>query len=137
MPNEARGRPRILVTAAVIERDGQFLLARRLEGTHLEGHWEFPGGKCEEGESLESCLARELREELDVECEVGPEILATVHEYPDRTIELRFFACALVGEPRPAIGQELRWVARADLATLPLPPADDELVRRLMGGCAR
>jgi 8-oxo-dGTP diphosphatase len=122
------------VTAAVVERDGKFLLARRLEGTHLEGHWEFPGGKCEEGESLESCLARELREELDVECDVGPEILATVHHYDDRTIELRFFRCAFAGEPRPVLGQKLRWVARADLATLPLPPADDELVRRLTSG---
>lgn len=134
VPNDAAGRARILVTAAVIERDGRFLLARRLEGTHLEGHWEFPGGKCEAGESLESCLARELREELDVACVVGPEILATVHEYPDRTIELRFFGCALVGEPRPVLGQQLQWVARADLETLPLPPADDELVRRLVGG---
>ena len=57
----------LVVTAAVIERDGAFLLTRRLDGTHLEGQWEFPGGKCEPGETLEQCLARELREELGVD----------------------------------------------------------------------
>ena len=53
----------IIVTAAVIERDGRFLVTRRLKGTHLEGTWEFPGGKCDAGETLTDCLARELREE--------------------------------------------------------------------------
>ncbi len=124
----------ILVTAAVIERDGAFLLARRLEGTHLEGYWEFPGGKCQDGESLEACLARELKEELDADCRVGEELLASVHRYPDRTVELRFFRCHLLGEPRPALGQELRWVPRTELASLRLPPADDELVGRLLSG---
>lgn len=133
MPSDLPPRRHILVTAAVIERDGSFLLARRLAGTHLEGHWEFPGGKCHERETLPECLRRELREELDADCEVGPEILATVHAYPDRTVELRFFRCTLAGEPRPALGQELRWVPRGELADLQLPPADDELVRRILG----
>lgn len=134
MATEPSGRRRMLVTAAVIEQGGAFLLARRLEGTHLEGYWEFPGGKCHDNERLDVCLARELREELDVDCNVGAEILATVHEYPDRIIELRFFRCTLHGEPRAALGQELRWVPRADLADFPLPPADEELVRRLTRG---
>lgn len=123
---------RIVVTAAVVERDGTFLLTRRLEGTHLAGHWEFPGGKLHEGETLEECLAREIREELDAAVDVGEEILATVHDYPDRSVELRFFRCALIGEPKPAMGQEMRWVARGDLASIPLPPADAELVRLLI-----
>ena len=58
---------RIVVAAAVIERDGRFLVTRRQAGVHLEGYWEFPGGKCEPGETLDACLARELREELDVD----------------------------------------------------------------------
>ena len=57
----------IVVTAAVIEEDDRFLLTRRQRGVHLEGFWEFPGGKCEPGESLAECLAREIREELAVE----------------------------------------------------------------------
>lgn len=127
-------KTRLVVTAAVIERDGAFLLTRRLEGTHLAGLWEFPGGKCNPGESLEDCLAREIREELDTEVSVGNQLLATTHEYSDRHIDLRFFACALKGEPRAVLGQQLKWVRREDLAALDLPPADDELVRLLGGG---
>jgi len=62
---------RIVVTAAVIERDDAFLITRRQSGVHLEGYWEFPGGKCEAGESLADCLRRELREELDADAAVG------------------------------------------------------------------
>ena len=125
-------RARIVVTAAVVERDGAFLLTRRLDGTHLAGHWEFPGGKRHAGETLEECLAREIREELDADIEVGPEILASVHDYPDRSIELRFFRCVLKSDPKPTMGQEMRWVALRDLPSIQLPPADDELVRVLM-----
>jgi 8-oxo-dGTP diphosphatase len=124
-------RERIVVTAAVVERDGAFLLTRRLDGTHLAGHWEFPGGKRHAGETLEECLAREIREELDADIEVGPEILASVHDYPDRSIELRFFRCVLKSDPKPTMGQEMRWVDRQDLPSVQLPPADDELVRVL------
>jgi len=126
--------PLVVVTAAVIERDGAFLLTRRLDGTHLAGHWEFPGGKCQDAETLEASLIREIQEELGARVEVGAEILATTHEYPDRTIELRFFRCVLRSEPRPVLGQQMRWVPRAELASLPLPPADNELVRRLIAG---
>lgn len=121
----------IVVTAAVIERDGAFLLTRRLDGTHLAGTWEFPGGKCEEGEALETCLARELREELDVDAEVLDKVFEVRHAYPERTVHLHFFACRLSGEPRPLLGQEMRWVTRAELGALEFPDADRELIARL------
>ena len=124
-------KPHIVVTAAVIERDDAFLLTRRLRGTHLEGYWEFPGGKCQAGETLADSLIREIREELDAGLSVGPEVLATAHEYPERVVELRFFRCTLLTDPRPALGQEMRWVRRDELTILQLPPADDELVRML------
>ena len=124
-------RARILVTAAVVERNGAFLLTRRLDGTHLAGHWEFPGGKLHAGETLEECLVREIREELDADLEVGPQILATVHDYADRSVELRFFQCALKSDPKPTMVQEMRWVELRDLTSVQLPPADDELVRLL------
>jgi 8-oxo-dGTP diphosphatase len=129
--------PRIEVTAAVIERDGAFLLTRRLDGTHLEGCWEFPGGKRHAGESLPECLVREFREELDAAIVVSNLILTTAHDYPERTVELYFFRCTLVTEPRAVLGQEMRWVPRRELPGLPLPPADDELVRMLVDGRAR
>ena len=122
----------IVVTAAVIERDGAFLVTHRLAGTHLAGSWEFPGGKCDAGESLEACLRRELREELAADAEVGTEIHTTTHDYPDRRIELHFVSCRLLTEPSAVLGQEMRWVARADLDNLEFPPADAELVRMLV-----
>ena len=121
----------IVVTAAVIDRDGRFLVTKRQQGVHLEGYWEFPGGKCEAGESLDACLARELREELDVEAQVGEEVLVTTHPYADRSVELHFFRCDLKGEPRPLLGQEMRWATREELATLEFPPADAALIQML------
>jgi 8-oxo-dGTP diphosphatase len=123
----------IVVVAAVIERDGRVLVSRRLEGTHLAGRWEFPGGKCEPGESHEACLARELQEELGVtRTTVGEEIGAAEHAYPERVVRLHFRRCTLAEEPRGALGQTLRWVTRAELGTLDLPDADRDLVKRLV-----
>lgn len=122
---------RVVVTAAVIERDGAFLVTRRQHGVHLEGLWEFPGGKCDPGESLDACLVRELREELNVQAQVGEEILSTSHAYADRTIELHFFWCEISGTPAPQQGQEMQWVTRAELDALEFPPADAELLARL------
>jgi mutator protein MutT len=106
-------------------------VTRRPRGVHLEGYWEFPGGKCEPAESHCACLEREIMEELAAAIRVGREMLTTVHAYPDRAIELHFFACELEGDPRPILGQEMRWVPRAELASLHFPPADEELIRML------
>ena len=124
----------IVVAAAVIERDDAFLLTRRLKGTHLEGTWEFPGGKCEPEETPDGCLVREIREELAVEALVGPLMLVTRHAYPDCTVELHFFRADLTGEPTPQLGQQMRWVPRAELGTLAFPEADAELIRMLLAG---
>jgi len=121
----------LVVVAAVVEIDGRLLITRRQKGVHLEGFWEFPGGKCDKDEPLRIGLARELLEELDVPSRVGDEVFATVHAYPERTIELHFFRCGLLGEPRPQLGQERRWVRREELAALEFPPADAELIAML------
>ncbi len=126
----------IVVTAAVIERAGRFLVTRRPAGVHLEGLWEFPGGKCHAGEALAACLVRELREELAVDCRVGDEMYAVTHPYADRSVELHFFRCQLLGEPTPQQGQEMRWVTRAEMTLLPFPPADEELIRTIVSGSA-
>jgi mutator protein MutT len=121
----------IVVTAAVIERDGRSLVTRRPDGVHLAGLWEFPGGKCGHAEPLTRCLEREILEELGTPCRVGPEVFTITHEYPERTVELHFFECALDGEPRPLINQEMRWVRREDLAALDFPAADAALIEAL------
>jgi mutator protein MutT len=123
----------IVVTAAVIERDGAFLVTRRPHGVHLEGFWEFPGGKCEPGETLLSCLVREIEEELGSAVTVGAELFTVAHPYPERTVELHFFACELKGEPRAVLGQEMQWVSREALGRLDFPPADAELIQLLTG----
>jgi 8-oxo-dGTP diphosphatase len=122
----------IVVAAAVIERDGCFLVTRRQAGVHLEGYWEFPGGKCEPGETVAACVTRELREELDVLALAGDEVFTTAHVYPDRIVELHFLTCALSSAPSPQVGQEMRWVSREELARLRFPPADAELIERLV-----
>jgi mutator protein MutT len=125
--------PTVVVTAAVVEQDGCYLVTRRLKDTHLAGAWEFPGGKCEDGETLEESLRREMLEELGVNVEVGREVFSARHDYPERTVALHFFSCRLRGVPHPRLGQDMRWVAREDLPTLEFPPADKELIDRLTG----
>ena len=109
--------PRIVVTAAVIERDGAFLVTRRPAGVHLEGYWEFPGGKCEPGESHEACLAREIREELGRRRRASAARCSPVSARlprPDRRAALlRRARCT--GSRAPMLGQEMRWVAQAEL----------------------
>jgi len=121
----------LVVAAAVVERNGRFLVTRRQPGVHLEGQWEFPGGKCEPGETASACAARELLEELNVSVRVGAEMLATAHDYPDRRVELHFLQCEIDGDPVPQLGQQMRWVTREELAELSFPPADAELIRLL------
>jgi 8-oxo-dGTP diphosphatase len=124
---------RIVVAAAVVERDSRYLVTRRLRGTHLEGFWEFPGGKCETGETHVECLVREIREELGCAVRVGEKLLSVAHDYPERTVELHFFRCDLGADPRPLLGQEIRWISRVELRELAFPPADVELIRLLAG----
>lgn len=124
--------PAVLVVAAVIERDDRFLLTLRPAGSHLEGHWEFPGGKCLPGETHAEALRRELCEELDIDGEVGERLCSVIHEYPERTVELHFYRCRFEGNPKPMMGQTMRWVGRVELGELPFPEADAQLVAQLL-----
>jgi 8-oxo-dGTP diphosphatase len=119
------------VVAAVVERDGCFLVTRRQAGVHLEGLWEFPGGKVSAGESHEQALRREMLEELDTDVAVRALVSTASHAYDDRHVTLHFYQCELTGTPRPLLGQEMRWVQRSQLRTLGFPPADEELIELL------
>ena len=127
----------VVVVAAVIEDADRFLLTRRQAGVHLEGLWEFPGGKIDEHETHSDALRREIREELDADVEVGDLVLATTHAYPEKTVTLFFYRCRLLGTPRPLLGQEMRWVARPELSTLGFPAADEALITLLSQTAAR
>lgn len=121
-----------MVVAAVIERDDAFLLTLRSPGTHLAGHWEFPGGKCHPTETHVEALRRELYEELDIVATVGDRMHQVTHAYPEKTVELHFYRCAFDGVPKPMLGQEMRWVPRVELASLPFPEADAALIATLL-----
>ncbi|MBY0492761.1 MAG: (deoxy)nucleoside triphosphate pyrophosphohydrolase [Cyanobacteria bacterium] len=122
----------IAVVAAVIERDDAFLLTLRLDGTHLSGHWEFPGGKVHHSETHVEALRREIFEELDAVADVGELVHTVTHAYPEKTVELFFYRCGLRGEPKPMMGQEMRWVHRTELSALPFPEADRDLISHLI-----
>ena len=108
-----------------------FLLTLRPDGTHLAGHWEFPGGKVHPSETHAEALRREVHEELDALVHVGELVHTVTHAYPEKTVELFFYRCTISGEPKPMIGQQLRWVPKRELATLPFPDADRDLIRQL------
>ncbi len=125
-----RSLPHYQVAAAILRRDGRVLVARRREEDFLGGLWEFPGGKQEAGETLEACLARELREELGIEVDVGERVLVLRHAYTHFRITLHAFWCRLrKGEPRCLECAEVRWVPPADLDGLPMSVVDRRIAR--------
>ena len=119
------------VVAAVVEREGRYLITRRLEGTHLAGLWEFPGGKVHPAERPEDALQRELREELAVEASVGRLLDTVTWTYPEKTVRIHFFECTVRGEPCPQERQDMLWVEAAALPSYAFPAADLKLVERL------
>jgi len=124
-----------VVAAAIILKDKTVLLARRRKGDHLEGFWEFPGGKIHYGETLEECLRRELKEELGVEVKVNTLFYSTAHEYPEKIVHLHFFLCEIFsGDPMPHESEELVWAELDALSDYSLPPADAMLINKLKGG---
>lgn len=122
----------VLVTAAVIAENGKVLLTKRPPGSHLEGTWEFPGGKVEADETPADCLRRELAEELGVTAEIGEPFRFTYWEYPDRRILLLFYLCRLTsGVPRPLGCSETAWFSPAELGSLAMPPADRPVIEEV------
>jgi len=127
--------PPIDVVAGVIRRDdGQVLITQRLSDDTLGGYWEFPGGKVDPGEELKAALARELREEIGVEAEIGAEIHRIVHAYPDRDVRLHFFDVRILsGELQKLEVADLRWVTLDELMHYQFPEADLPLLKQLRG----
>jgi len=119
----------ITVTAAVIRRDTQILAARRAQGKHLAGFWEFPGGKLEPNETPEQCLARELAEEFGVETRIGKFIGESIYDYGEKVIRLiAYEVCHLNGEFQLHDHDELRWLSPSELHEIEWAPADIPLL---------
>ena len=123
------------IAIGIIWRDGRVLIARRGPSSHLGDLWEFPGGKRLPGESLEECVAREVREETGLEVEVGNALPPITHDYPDRSVRLYPYQCAArKGNPAPRECGLLAWVIPADLASYAFPKANAPLLSLLIRG---
>lgn len=122
----------VIVAAAIVRREGKILLTKRLPGAHLEGYWEFPGGKLEEGESPEAALVRECREECGIEVRVRDIFNVTFYRYPKKDVLLLFYDCMLEsGEVQNLQIAEHVWCVPNELSGYLLPPADVEVVAKL------
>lgn len=118
------------VIAAVIRRDDTLLICRRPAHKRHGGLWEFPGGKCESGESDAESITRELAEELGVRVHsVGTELFSASD--PDSPFVIAFVSVQIDGEPRCIEHAAIRWVTVAELAHLPLAPSDAKFVGQL------
>ncbi len=125
--------PHLTVTAGIIRRDGCLFLARRPSKGLLGGMWEFPGGKCEPGEDLSTCLQRELMEELGITVQVGQAFGVYQHAYTHYRVTLHAFLCNLIdSEPRALVASEIRWVPPQELANLPMGKLDRQISQRIL-----
>lgn len=125
---------RVRVVAALIEsEEGKVLITQRRPQAFMPLKWEFPGGKVEPGESDVEALKRELREELGIETDVGPEFFSLLHSYPDFDIDFHVYRCTLVfGSLRNLAVNDFRWVSLSDLEKYEFPPADQPTVDQLL-----
>lgn len=123
----------VKVTAAILRRpDGAVLIARRAAGRRLAGQWEFPGGKIEPGESPETCLARELDEELGITVSVGDHVATSRHDDGQLAVELMAYECRMVaGELVPVDHDAIAWVQPSKLLEYALAVADVPIARVL------
>jgi 8-oxo-dGTP diphosphatase len=124
----------LVVACALIDGDGNILLARRPEGKKMAGLWEFPGGKMDPGELPEAALVRELKEELGIEVSaknLAPFVFAS-HAYEKFHLLMPVYLCRKwSGKPKPREGQALAWVAPDKLVEYPMPAADRPLIPML------
>jgi len=126
----------LLVSAAIIHRNGRVLVGQRRKADRHALKWEFPGGKVELGETPQQALVRELREELKIEAKVGTELARYEHDYPSGSrVYLLFFAVEqFVGEPEARVFEQILWTDLPALSNLDFLEGDLDFVRRLARG---
>ena len=124
---------RITVAIGVVQREGKILICQRHNDNLLGGFWEFPGGKCEEGEGIEECLRRELIEEVGIGvCVIRP-LTAIAHDYSHGRVTLHPFLCRHVeGEAMALQCQQIKWVNAGELGSFRFPPANESLLAEII-----
>lgn len=125
--------PAIIVVAAIIRGDdGRLCLSKRADHQHQGGRWEFPGGKVEQGETLDAALARELEEELGMVAAASTPFMTIAHQYDDLHVTLHFRDVrAWQGEPQGREGQRVRWFLPDELGGLHFPAANQPVVNAI------
>lgn len=125
----------ILVVAAVVERDGKYLITQRRASAVLPNLWEFPGGRVEVGETDEDALAREVFHRVGAKVQVGRRISAVTHDYEHYSVELHLYACDLDphAEATASHVQNVAWVTSAEFERYPFTPADEASMTALLG----
>jgi mutator protein MutT len=124
---------RIEAAIAIVARDGKILVCQRKDDDALGGYWEFPGGKCEDGETLEQCLARELREEVDIVAHPIARLTPIEHSYPHAQVRLHPFLCEhRAGEPKCLECQRAIWIDPMTLRDYQFPPANNPLTEEVI-----
>ena len=128
--------PHIVVGAAVtMNRKGEVLIAQRKQDDMLGGLWEFPGGKQESGETIEECIARELKEELGIKTTVGAFFITVRHAYSHFTMTMHVYCTKIIsGRPRPIHCADYAWVKIPDLEKYAYSKADLMVVEKLQQG---
>lgn len=121
--------------AAVIEKEGKYLITQRRVTAVLPGLWEFPGGKVEEGESDEAALRREVRERLGVDVLVKGRIASREHQYQGYKVDLNLYQAELESahQPRALRVADFRWVGSEEFEKYPFPAADQATTDLLLG----
>jgi 8-oxo-dGTP diphosphatase len=126
--------PTIRVVAAVIERNGTYLITQRRPTAVLPLMWEFPGGRVEAGETDAEALEREVHHRLGVDVEAGKLISFVSHPYDNYVVDLYLYDCSLTnGEPQALNVQSFRWVHSAEFDQFPFTPADEVSMSKLLG----
>jgi len=124
----------IRVVAAVLERDGSYLITQRRTTAVLPLMWEFPGGRVEVGETDQQALKRELLHRLGVEIEVGKLISFVSHPYEHYVVDLFLYECTLVTETlEPRAVNAFEWVPSGEFDRYPFTPADEASMNKLLG----
>ena len=124
----------IRVVAAVIEREGSYLITQRRPAAVLPLLWEFPGGRVEEGETDAAALKREVRHRLGVDIDVGQLISFVSHPYERYVVDLYLYEChSTGGEPAPLAVHAFKWVTSAEFDQHPFTPADEASMNKLLG----
>jgi len=125
----------IRVVAAVIQRDGKYLITQRRESAVLAGLWEFPGGRVEEGETDQEALRREVKERLGVGVKVREQIAARHHRYDGYSVDLTLYQAELEAghEPQAMRVADFRWVPSSEFEKYPFPAADQATMDLLLG----